>query len=346
MKNILISICIPSYNGEKTISKTIDSLISNIKNSDNLKNKIEIVITDDCSTDETISIVNKYACYDYVKIFLNNQNLGMDGNFRQVALNANGKYIWYSGQDDIFLEGSIEYAVKAIEDNGEIDIVNVNFSQYSEDKKKYVCKSMFNIQSFYPEKINYEENLLFNGSSDYFAFFDDVPSFLPAIIMKRDFWISTNSDEYIGTYFIQYATILLNLNKAKILAIQRPLIRGLIPLDGWQTNGNKLFSIQLGIVKAREKVFLDSRNPFPKNIFYKKKLFYLRRFIRISVASKHYNFSPTEDNKLDLRNIYGNGLYYLYFLPILFLVKIIPKTFVDSLFYFKKKLNNYLCRNI
>lgn len=340
MTNKLISICIPSYNGEKKIANTLDSIISNIEKSKDIRDILEVIITDDCSTDKTSIIVNEYVKkYSYIKIFNNNINLGMDGNFKQVALNASGKYIWYSGQDDVFLDGSIERAVKAIKRNPEIDIVSVNFSQYSEKKNQFVCESMFHSQSFYPEKLDYENDFLFNGADEYFSFFNDVPSFLPSIIMKREFWLKTNNDKYFGTYFIQYATILLNINNARILSINKPLIRGLIPFEGWQTNGEKLFSIQLGIMKARELVFMDSRNPFPLKIFNSKKIFYLRRFLRIVVASKHYSFLPSKQNRDDLKMIYGNFLYYFYFSPILFFVGIIPRRLVSFIFNTKQKIN-------
>lgn len=339
MDNKLISICIPAYNGGKTISRTLDAMVSNIESGKDIRENIEIIVTDDCSGDNTVDIVTKYTDkYDYIKFFQNDKNLGMDGNFKQVALNAKGKYIWYSGQDDIFLDGSVEYVIKAIKENPEVDVVNINFSQYSEQKNKYVCKSMLDIQSLFPRKIEYNKNLLFNGAAEYFSFFDDIPSFLPSIIMKRDFWVNTDTDKYIGTYFIQYATILLNIKKAKILAITKPVIRGLIPSEGWQTNGNKLFSIQLGIMKARELVYLDSRNPFPKNIFYKKKRFYLRRFLRITIASKNYYFFPSRENKNDLKMIYGDLLYYFYLLPVLFFVRITPHWFIHFIFNIKQKI--------
>lgn len=338
MENKLISICIPSYNGSKTISLTLDSIISNIKDY-NLSGKVDVVISDDCSTDDTISIIEKYLHSGLIKVCRNSVNLGMDKNFKKVAIDADAEYVWYSGQDDIFLDGSVFRAVEALEKNKDIDIINVNYSQYSEDKKKYVCESMFDLQSFFPEKIDYKENLLFNGAKEYFSFFNDVPSFLPSIIMRRNFWINVDSYPYIGTYFIQYATILLNLNKAKILGITRPLVKGLIPLNGWQTNGEKLFSIQLGLVKAREMVFLDERNPFPKRIHYRNKRFYFRRFLRITIASRNYNFSFSKKNREDLKMIYGKFLCYSYFFPIVFVIERIPYFFIRFLFNMKQKLD-------
>jgi len=338
MAREIISICVPTYNGSKTINKTLDSIIKNINNA-RFNEEIEIILTDDCSMDDTFFILKEYADkYKYVKIFRNEKNLGMDGNFKQVALNASGKYIWFSGQDDIFLDGVVDHVINSILNNQNIDIISINFSQYLEEKSKYICESMLGLQAIYPEKINFDHDILFNNAKEYFSFFNDVPSFLPATIMRRDFWLTTNTDKYLGTYFIQYATILLNLNEAKILAITKPLIRGLIPAIGWQTDGDKLFSIQLGAMKAKFLVFNDVRNPFPKEIFLDKKRFYLRRFLRMVIAANYYKFKLSKGNKDDLKMIYGKNLYYFYFLPIFKIIKIIPHFLIKLLFSIKNFL--------
>jgi len=339
MSEKIISICIPTYNGAKVIAKTLDSIIQDANKIENINAIIEIVLTDDCSSDETLIVISSYAAkYEYVKVFKNEINLGMDGNFKKTALNAEGKYVWYSGQDDIFLEGALSYVYEALKNNPDLGVININFSQFSDSKGTCICPSMFSLQSYYPEKIDFNKDLLFDGAKEYFSFFNDSPSFLPATVMKRSYWLSTDNDIYLGTHFIQYATILLNLNKAKILAITRPLIRGLVPSTGWQTNGNKLFSIQLGIMKARALVFEDKNNPFPSSLYFKKKIFYMRRFLRMVIASRYYRFCPSPENKEDLKMIYGRALYYIYFLPILVIVTVTPYYFINWIFSFKKLL--------
>ena len=56
MKNIILSIVIPSYNKEKQLPRLLDSLI----NSSSFNNNIEIIISDDCSKDDTEKVVQKY----------------------------------------------------------------------------------------------------------------------------------------------------------------------------------------------------------------------------------------------------------------------------------------------
>jgi glycosyltransferase involved in cell wall biosynthesis len=69
MKNeLFLSIIIPSYNSQQTIGKCLDSIFS----SDYPKNKYEVVVVDDCSTDNSANIVKTYPC----KLIKLNKNSG------------------------------------------------------------------------------------------------------------------------------------------------------------------------------------------------------------------------------------------------------------------------------
>ncbi len=340
MINKLISICLPTYNGAKTIIPTLESIIQEIEKVKEFDNLLEIIITDDHSKDNTVSVLKPLIeKHHYIRFFENKKNLGMDLNFRQSALNANGEYIWFCGQDDIFLNGVVGHIVKSLKNNPKISIININYSQYSEETKKVICPSMFHLQAYDPSHINFKKDLLFNNSAQYFQFFSDPPSFLPATIMKKKFWVTTNISAYYGTAYSQYANILLNMKNNKILAITKPYIKGLIPANGWQKNGNKLFSIQLGIMKARALVFLDSRNPMPLSLFQEKKIAFLKNFIRVNIASYHYGFKPTAKNYEDLIFIYSRFLCYIYLFPIIFLVGLIPGFILSSSFRIKSFYN-------
>jgi glycosyltransferase involved in cell wall biosynthesis len=332
--NKLISICLPTYNGGSTIDATLSSIIKEINQLPNPD--LEVVLTDDASTDDTFARIQSLAeKYSYLRVFKNKKNLGMDLNFRQAALNASGKYIWFCGQDDLFLPGVVEHVVSSLQAHPEISLVNINFSQYSEEQGKIICPSMFHLQAHDPARLDLGPDLIFHGAAEYFRFFNDAPSFLPATIMRKDFWLKTDTSPYVGTAFIQYAAILLNLKDAKILAITPPLIRGLIPAAGWQKDGHKLFTIQLGIMTARTLVWRDSRNPLPAALFQAKKRAYLWHFLRVVIASYRYGFRPTKNNYRDLQLVYGPWPCYLYFFPIIFLVGLTPRLILKFLFFIK-----------
>ena len=69
----LVSICIPSYNGEKWIREAIDSALAQTYK------PLEIVIVDDASTDNTLEIIQSYRD-PRIRIEVNKKNLGQNKN--------------------------------------------------------------------------------------------------------------------------------------------------------------------------------------------------------------------------------------------------------------------------
>ena len=109
MKKEGISIIIPCYNTEQYIEKCLDSILKQ-----NLE-KFEIILIDDCSTDKTVSIINRYMkkC-PYIKLIKNKENRGAGYN-RNVALKE-AKYdlISFIDSDDYLEENFYEELYKAI----------------------------------------------------------------------------------------------------------------------------------------------------------------------------------------------------------------------------------------
>lgn len=122
----LISVAMTTYNGEKYISEQIDSILNQT-----YKN-IEIIICDDCSTDNTINILKEYEKkYNNIKIYLNESNIGLNNNFEKAIKNCNGEYIAISDQDDIWNRNKLELLINNIENydvicSKKIDIGNNN----------------------------------------------------------------------------------------------------------------------------------------------------------------------------------------------------------------------------
>ena len=71
LKNELVSIITPSYNSQAYISQTIESILAQTYS------KWELLITDDCSTDQTIEIIKSYQKKDIrIRLFLLDKNQG------------------------------------------------------------------------------------------------------------------------------------------------------------------------------------------------------------------------------------------------------------------------------
>lgn len=99
--SIDISIVLLTYNQEEFISQAINSILSQ-----KLSNSFEIIVIDDCSVDDTFSLIsefqNKYPLN--FKAYRNAFNLGLAKNYEKAVLLAKGKYIAYLEGDDYWTD--------------------------------------------------------------------------------------------------------------------------------------------------------------------------------------------------------------------------------------------------
>lgn len=104
----MISVAIPTYNGEKYLREQLDSLYNQTLVPD------EIVVVDDCSKDGTVSILEEYRNRYGLKYVINETNLGYNKNFEKAISLCTGDYIALCDQDDIWLPEKIQKAFDRI----------------------------------------------------------------------------------------------------------------------------------------------------------------------------------------------------------------------------------------
>jgi glycosyltransferase involved in cell wall biosynthesis len=108
--NPLVSLCLPVYNGARFIAYTLDSLLLQTYGN------IEIIISDDCSTDNLNEILQTYND-ERISYFKNTQNCGITYNWNKAVSLAKGKYIKLICQDDILAPDCIEEQVRVLEED-------------------------------------------------------------------------------------------------------------------------------------------------------------------------------------------------------------------------------------
>lgn len=112
-KRPLLSICIPTYNRAEILKETLESIVKN----DAFSNEIEVVISDNASTDNTQEIGEKYSKkYHNIKYHRNKENI-RDANFFSVLKEANGEYLKLNNDWGIIRKESLSYILQTIKDN-------------------------------------------------------------------------------------------------------------------------------------------------------------------------------------------------------------------------------------
>ena len=117
LKEPLVTIALPVYNGYPSISKAIKSILNQT-----YKN-FELIISDNKSTDKTVEIANEFAKDDpRIIIYVNAQNIGLSKNFYKTITLAskNSKYFMFHAHDDLLDKSFLKKSVKIMEDNSNI----------------------------------------------------------------------------------------------------------------------------------------------------------------------------------------------------------------------------------
>ncbi|MFD2724787.1 glycosyltransferase family 2 protein [Hyunsoonleella rubra] len=174
-----VSIITPSFNCQDYISKTIDSVLSQTYSN------WEMIIVDDCSTDNSVEIIQNYCAKDKrIKLFISDKNMGSGRSRNKCLEKATGRYIAFLDSDDYWSNIKLERQIAFMEENS----FNLTYSMYFEfdsDTGRLLTKVKV------PKKVNFGM-LLKNGGymgcltviyDSYFFGKRDMPE-----IRKRQDW--------------------------------------------------------------------------------------------------------------------------------------------------------------
>jgi glycosyltransferase involved in cell wall biosynthesis len=104
-----VSVCIASYNGSKYIAEQLRSILSQLAHHD------EVIISDDSSTDNTLSIIGSFND-ERIKVFKDQKFRNPIFNFENAIKQADGDVIFLSDQDDVWLDGKVTLMLSALQD--------------------------------------------------------------------------------------------------------------------------------------------------------------------------------------------------------------------------------------
>ncbi len=145
--NNLVSIVTPVYKAERFISETLDSVLS--QTYDNW----EMILVDDCSPDNSVSIIEKAQKKDRrIKLIRNKKNTGAAGSRNTGTKNAKGRYVTFLDADDLWRKDKLERQVKFMQE-GDYAFSYTDYEFANEDGKPNGNRVSV------PEKINYEQSL-------------------------------------------------------------------------------------------------------------------------------------------------------------------------------------------
>lgn len=121
----MISVCIATYNGEKFIKNQLESILYQLSNDD------EVIISDNCSSDKTVQIIESFKDKRIKLLIFEKKNIAL--NFENALNNSIGDIIFLADQDDVWLKGKVEVCLQGLET---VDLVLTNAVIVDENLKK------------------------------------------------------------------------------------------------------------------------------------------------------------------------------------------------------------------
>lgn len=176
MNQPLLSICIPTYNRSKYLKEALDCLSENQKS---LQYDVEVLISDNHSTDETQQIIEGKIDDGLKCVYLRNEeNIGPDRNFVQCFNKAKGKYIWLIGDDDYLQPHAINKVCEVLSRN-EYGLVYIENSS-----DEFTCQ-------------------MYDTVCDFLSHINIMITFMSGNIINSEVVKSVDGEKYFGSFLVQ-----------------------------------------------------------------------------------------------------------------------------------------------
>lgn len=228
---IILSICIPTYNRANYLKICLSVIMPQIE----INDPIEIIVSDNFSTDDTLNIISEYTTHPRFILIKQSKNEGPIKNGIEIIKKyANGKYCWYIGDDDYIMPGAIQNLIKIIKENSDVDFFYVDIENYELDRLNIPLektlehiKNKEEINSIEYKQLSKFEELLHPQYSDLFL------GEMMASIFKREVWLKEINIykhihlEYLSTLETAYTHCVIFANQfigKKAIYVSTPII--------------------------------------------------------------------------------------------------------------------------
>jgi len=312
----LLSIAIPTWNRAKSLESALQHLLPQ---ADKYNDVLEIIISDNGSTDSTQDIIEKYSIL-YPKLLIinnrNEKNIGFYGNFKKCRELAEAKYIWILSDDDFILSELIETIISTIIESSQMAFIYLKHnSQFQGFDKVFVNGNMIlNSESY---RLGFISSIIFLNSKNY----------------DEELFVEYNENAFIGLIF--------TLNSLRYFP-EAVIIRGnCFKPSNDKPKGYNYFKVF--VQDMQEVVSFASTINIDKKVIDRFQFKYLTEFLRpryirykldgIKVGDLEYS-NRYENNLIFLRSYYKKTFFWLLFFPLICL----PASVIRAIYSTYKKI--------
>lgn len=190
MKQKVLSLCFPTYNRGWCMKEQIERLMTC---PEEVLDKMEIIISDNCSTDDTQQIVQDAIDQGFNCRYIRNEtNLGMDGNFVSCFRKAKGRYVWLLGDDDTIIIESLVKIISLLDVQQEYGLLHIyqkndlpNNVLYIADSNEMIKNIGFYITFISANIVNAKYVPYIDFEKFAGTFFSQIPLYLTSLLTEK-----------------------------------------------------------------------------------------------------------------------------------------------------------------
>ncbi|WP_448105300.1 glycosyltransferase family 2 protein [Pedobacter panaciterrae] len=223
----LFSIAIPTYNRCIFLDNCLKCIIEQIHGKDY---PIELIVSDNCSTDNTPEVVQKYIEMGLpIKYIRNDRNKGADINIFQCFTEASGKYVLILGDDEFFINGAIDKIMAILRKETDIGIIYIKGRSYTKEYKVNGPIRNDGKYSLYTDKLEFVKRIHYNFT------------FISGNIFRKELFHGTIKELFYNSHLLQLSWIFdVLINSANNIVVEDELL-GIGSIDN--TGGYKLYDV-------------------------------------------------------------------------------------------------------
>ena len=314
----LLSLCIPIYNRLSYLERQLARML---EDKDLFEEQIQLIISDNCSTDDLRTCCEKYQKQG-LRLHYHRQekNIGPESNFDWCFHHADGQYVWLLGSDDIPVAGMLRKLIEALCDS-DYGLVHLSISRQSQKLRVY----------------HKDDTLL--------ADINVWITFISSNIIKADIVKDYNLSSYVGSYMIHVPAYLnaCLTNEDNALIYLGQLFEK--DSDASNNGGYNLFEVFVENLFGMYQQFIDkgmlSQKAFEliKEREYKTWLVGFVVDLLILKRARRKNFKL--DNAWGILHKHYGGRKYFYYSTFLHLCKALVMPFSRPVYHLLKRISAY-----
>lgn len=327
--NILLSICIPTYNRPHYLKNCLESIIRQFEDK-NTAEQVEVVIFDSSLKEDTENLVKKYQKhFNNIKYIEDKEDVGFDQSVLNSVLEARGKYCWFLGDDDVIKNGCLKTINYFLEKN-EIALLTVAFHPSYEIK---IASQKIKEE---PKEFT-QKYIACTDSHEGFYLKGYCEGTFGIFIINKDLWLKMEKTNY-EKMWMYYGMILrmIAISGLRLAHINYPIVYAGQDYE-WKKGGFELFA-SIGYKRILETL--------TKSGWSKK---FVNNELKIPIRALPFTLLKAKSN--DLKCSFSNLIiickeFYKHPLSLApaIIIFFIPNSFIKILKKYKKKANSHVHR--